>query len=314
MTTDERGRWFRVYARSVRQHPKFRDLTGLELGAWTALRSEAELRDGAMFLDRADATIVLRRRRVPAPARMLDRLLGLCLFDENADGTITVHDRADHDRPKYPSDDPEKVKERVQKHRTERVRNESGNDTETTRYKNETTPTRARSGAGAVSDSVSDSEGGAGGVVTDGIPEGWDAPDAIVAYNAVTGRWPSEKVIEWLNRMSNDHPEEAIAEFLAKCYADDPNLGTLLSRTDTALKLDMHRRNRADELARKKAQAKAEAPHRQKEREATPEEREQAALQRQAIRLGVTLGIPVPTEAEEVRKFVMKHGAKVVSA
>ena len=36
---------------------------------------------------------------------------------------------------------------------------------------------------------------------------------------------------------------------LAKCYADDPNLGTLLSRTDAALKLDQHRRNKADERA-----------------------------------------------------------------
>jgi hypothetical protein len=131
----------------------------------------------------------------------------------------------------------------------------------------------------------------------------------VVAYNDVTGRYPSQKVIEWLNRMSNDHPEEAIAAVLAEQYAEDDNLGTLLSRTDTALKLDAHRRTKADERARAKAKANAEAPHREKEREATPEEREQAALQRQAISIGLKMGVPVPTDAAEVRKFVMKYGS-----
>lgn len=309
MTTDPRGRWFRVYARQIRQHPKFRDLNGLELGAWTALRSEAELRDSATFVDRADALLVLRRRRVPRPAAMLDKMVALGLFDVRDDGSIGVHDREDHDRPRYPSDDPDKVRERVQKHRDSRS-NEPGNDDETTRYENSNdTHVRApESGAGAASDSLSDEEPSR--AREDELPEGWDAPDAIVAYHQITGRYPSDKVIEWLNRLSNDHPEEAIIRFLAEQYAENPNLGTLLSRTETALKLDLHRREKADQRARAQARAKAEEPYRQREREATPEERERAKLQQQAIRIGLRLGIPVPTEADEVRKFVMKHGSE----
>lgn len=307
MTPDPRGRWFRVYARQVRQHPKFRDLNVTQLGAWLVLRSEAELRDGACFTDRAEAILTLRRRHTPRPAAMLDGLVALTLFDVGTDGTLTVHDRQDHDRSTFPSDDPEKVKERVRKHRQKKAETTDGND-ETNRYEesNDSPRARAHSGAGADSVSTSDSDGGSGG---DGVPDDWDAPDAVVAYNEVTGRYPSQKVIEWLNRMSNDHPDEAIARVLGEQYADDDNLGTLLSRTDTALKLDQHRRNKADERARARAKALGEAPHRQKEREATPEERERAELQRQAIGIGLKMGVKVPTDPAEVRKFVMKYGS-----
>lgn len=302
MTRDPRGRWFRVYARQVRQHPKFRDLNAAQLGAWLILRSEAELRDGACFADRTDALATLRRRHTPKAAAMLDGLVSLVLFDVQPDGSIAVHDRADHDRQSFPSDDPDEVRKRVQKHRDRK-----SNDSETSGNEKETTPVRAPSGAGAVSEVIP--EEGSRAREDDEVPEGWDAPDAIVAYHAVTGRYPSDPVVEWLNRMSDDHPEEAIAEFLAKCYAEDPNLGTLLSRTEAALKLDAHRRSKADKAARLAAQLNAEKPHREKEREATPEEREQAALQRKAISIGLKMGVPVPTDPSEVRKFVMKHGS-----
>lgn len=308
MTADPRGRWFRVYARQIRDHDKFRTLTVVELGAWTALRAEAELRDSAIIPDRAEAVLLLRRRKTPRPASVFDRLIELRLFDVDDRGRIVVHDRQDHDRPEYPSDDPEKVRERVRKHRQKEEGNESnessnelGNDS---LQNSNDTHAGALLGLGAVSDSLSDSEGGPGG-----LPDGWDAPDAVVAYHEVTNRYPSGPVIDWLNRLSDDHPEEAIAATLAKCYAADPNLGTLLSRTEAELKLDQHRRNKADERARAKAQKKLEEPFRRQEREATPEERERAKLQQQAIRIGLSMGIEVPTDAEEVRKFVMKHGS-----
>ncbi len=58
----DKGRWFRVYALQLRDHPKFRSLTAVEIGAWTALRSEAELRAGAVIADRAEAILILKRR------------------------------------------------------------------------------------------------------------------------------------------------------------------------------------------------------------------------------------------------------------
>jgi hypothetical protein len=307
VTQDPRGRWFRVYARMVRQHPKFRGLNGFQLGAWLVLRSEAELRDGYCFVDRTDAIAALRRRHIASAGRMLDGLIALALFDIEDDGTITVHDRSDHDRQSFPSDDPDEVRKRVERHRRKKAGNDS-NESVTNGNDKETTPVRAPSGAGAVSEVPTLEEDSRARDDAE-LPVGWDAPDAVIAYHEVTGRYPSEKVIEWLNRLSNDHPEEAIAQVLAEEYLDDNNLGTLLSRTDTALKLDQHRRNKADQRARAQALAKAEAPHREREREATPEEREQAKLQQQAIRIGLTKGLMVPTDPTEVRKFVMKHGS-----
>jgi len=299
MASDPRGRWFRVYARMVGHHRKFRDLSAVELGSWTALRSECELRDGHLLTDKADARLILRRRHVPAAAKVLDRLIELHLFDVAEDGSVSVHDREDHDRPPYPSDDPEKVRERVNRHR-ESKRNEdvtSGNE-------KVTTPVRARSGAGAGDPSLSVPGEGSG----ERVPEGWDNPDVVVAWNNITGRYPSDRVCDWLNRLSNDHPEEAIIRLLAEQWASEPNPRTLLSRTENELKLDAHRRNRAEESARNLARMKAEEPHRRREAEATPEEIERARLQRQAISIGLHRGLPVPTDPREIRKFVMKHG------
>lgn len=93
----DKGRWFRVFPRQVEEHAKFRDLTAVELGAWTALRSAAELRDRALITDQAEAVLILRRRKVSRPAAVLQRLIDLRLFDVDEAGRVAVHDRADHD-------------------------------------------------------------------------------------------------------------------------------------------------------------------------------------------------------------------------
>jgi hypothetical protein len=70
-------------------------------------------------------------------------------------------------------------------------------------------------------------------------------------------------------------------------------------------------RTRAEELAAEKAKQRADRradqAHQREIRQATPEQREQAAYQRAAIRIGLSRGIPTPTDASEVREFVMKH-------
>lgn len=332
MTTDERGRWFRVYARQIGEHPKFRDLTGVELGAWTALRSEAELRDRAMIRDRDEALLILRRRKIPRAGVVLDRLIGLRLFDQDATGSIHVHDREDHDRGDVLPDE-------QQQHRRDHRRVEPTEGCEWCRIERwdrkagkygewvpavvdvEVDSPRGGSTRG-VNPHVdqpqppapaTDTESAPATDTTHTTPDGWndvfDDADSAVAYHAITGRFPSVKVLEWLNRLDNDHPTEAVAAELARQFASDNNLGTLLSRTESGLKLDAHRRQKADERARAKARSAIEAPFRKQEREATPEERERAKLQQQAIRLGLSLGIEVPTDPDEVRKFVMKHGS-----
>lgn len=127
--TDSRGRWFRVYARQVEHHPKFRCLTGVELGAWMALRSACELRDSFLLADRAEALLILRRRRIARPAHILDRLIEARLFDLDDDGSVLVHDRQDHDRPKYPSDEPEETAERKRRSRAVTSRDNDSHDT-----------------------------------------------------------------------------------------------------------------------------------------------------------------------------------------
>lgn len=300
--SDNRGRWFRVYAMQVRDHDKFRALSVVELGAWSALRSEAELRVGHVIADRAEAVVILKRRRCPRAGAVLDELIARRLFDVDPSGRITVHDREDHDRPRFPSDDPDETRRRKQKSRQSRLVTQEGHDTHA----------RALLGLGAdsVSASGSDEDSGSSVETARAVPDGWDAPDAVVAYHDVTGRMPSDTIIDWLNRLSNDHPEEAIAATLAAQWATDPNPRTLMSRTENALKLDVHRRTKAEERARSAAMAKALEPHVKREREATPEEREQAELQRQAIRIGFTRKLEVPTDPAEVRKFVMRYGAE----
>src|SRR5207244_12122193 len=52
MAPDPRGRWFRISARQIRRHPKFRGMTLTELGAWLELRVAIELKDGYLLDDR----------------------------------------------------------------------------------------------------------------------------------------------------------------------------------------------------------------------------------------------------------------------
>lgn len=302
MTKDERGRWFRVYARQVRQHPKFRDLSTLEIGAWTVLRSEAELRDGAAFTDETEAVLMLRRRQCPRPRAMFESLVARRLFDVAPDGTVTVHDRADHDRPTYPSDSPDETRRRKAE---ERARKSQGHEEVTTRDKEGHDSPRARpqAGAGAASDSLSET-GGSGGV----MPEGWET-DCIVTYHALTQRFPKDSVVEWLNELSVAHPEEAINRVMTEEWTKDQDIRTLLGRTETALKLDAHRREKADKKAQAEFQRRLTEEHERKVRESTPEERERAQFQQRAIRIGLRLGVAVPIDPAEVRKFVMAHEA-----
>lgn len=239
--TEDRGRWYRVYPRSIEEHPKFRSLIGVELGAWTALRSAAELRDRAMIQDRAEAVLILRRRKIPRPAAMLDRLIALALFDADDAGRISVHDRADHDRQKFPSDDPEKVRDRVRRHRVT-TGNESGNDDVTTRYINgNDTHVRAPE-SGAEAEEVSVSEGGPGGDWDESVRDGADA------YYSVTGRFPSDRVLTWINRLTKLYSDDLFSRLLSKCYLEDANPRDLLGRVEERCKAIYYRQHK-DEIS-----------------------------------------------------------------
>ena len=324
MSTDK-GRWFRVYARQVREHPKFRDLSGLELGAWTALRAEAELRDRATFIDRDEAVLVLRRRGIPRPGAMLNRLLGLRLFDLSEDGAVVVHDREDHDRGDQPTEQ--------QKHRRDHRRSEPNEGCGwclVERWDRASGPHGAWVDSPVVVDSPQ--------IVASGLPQ-QAAPasspsnsqqpqppatalpaeedSATIACRMLmdSGKWLTnrEYVQEWeaLDKRFGDWVIPEIQPAYAELFATGKVKPWDLKRE---VERRLAERTRAIELGQE--QARAEAANREIEegqrriREATPEEKERADYQRRAIAIGLRLGVQVPTDPAKVREFVEEHSPR----
>jgi hypothetical protein len=152
-----------------------------------------------------------------------------------------------------------------------------------------------------------------GGVGGDELPGEDDSATAACRMFLNGGEWlGNREYVAAFDDMDRRYSAEWVKEEITPAYAD------VLEKRGKVMPWDLRRmvewrlaqRTRADELAREKRDREAiEAPHRQKEREAMPEEKEQAALQRQAIRIGFQTGLKVPTDPADVRKFVMKHGS-----
>ena len=310
MSADPRGRWFRVYARQVRQHAKFREMSIVELGAWTALRAEAELRDGAMFADRDDALLVLRRRKTPKASAVLDRMIALRLFDVCEDGAICVHDRADHDRKEYPSDAPEEVAERQRRSRA----NKSGHESVTSRDgDSHDTPARGEPAEAAPASSTQPAEAAtdAGGW----LAEDQDSVSVVCRMLLDGGRWLGDKdYVKTFTELDRRYSPEWVQAEVQPAYK------AVLQSRGKVLAWDLKRmiefrcaeRARREELGaekaeRERAHAEREAQIRRIE-EATPEQKERAMYQRAAIRISLAHKVPVPTEPDELRAFVDQHG------
>lgn len=301
----DKGRWFRVYALQVRDHAKFQDMTGIELGAWLALRSEAELRAGAVFADRDEAVLVLKRRRIPRPAAVLDRLVGLALFDLDEKGRISVHDRADHDRPQYPSDAPERVAERKRKSRAEQdghedvtTRDGDGHDTHARVQPQPSSP--------ATANSLQPQPSG------DGLPAADDSATLACRYFLNGGTWlgNSEYVAAWeeLDRRFGDWVKPEIPEAYRRLHAENPKVKpwSLVRAVEMALA----ERARFDELERERAEAEAAKAERKRLQEkaaaASEEEKRRASITRRAIGLWLKRrpADPVPSDFDELETWL----------
>ena len=304
MAADPRGRWFRVYARQVRQHPKFRGLSLSELGAWMVLRSEVEILD-APLADREEAMRLLRLRR--GRADVLDRLIEVRLLDELPDGSIAIHDRSDHDRPPAPSDAAEETRKRKQKQRQKASRSVTTRDTPVT------TPTRARprSEAGSGSASVSVSEGGGPG---EGLPSDDDSATIACRQLFDSGKWLSDReyVAAWEDM---DHRYSA-----AWVQAEiTPAFAACLEARGKVLPWDLKRmtEQRLAERSRAEERAREDADRRRSETQAaaqtvevmSPEEQERQGLFRRALALWRERGMrdKVPTDVEELREWIDHH-------
>lgn len=300
---DDRGRWFRVYARQVSHHDKFRHLTGLELGAWLALRSEAELRDSALIADRADAVLILRRRKVPRSKAVLERLIGLRLFDEAEDGTLAVHDRSDHDRQAYPSDEAEAVAERKRKSRAVTTRDMNGHDTRARGQQADPDPAPANSLQPA--DPAAD------------LPADGDSATVACRMFMDGGKWLADpEYVKGWEEMDHRYSSEWVQEEMTPAYAE------LLARGkvrpwDLKRMTDLRcaERARSEEKARQKLEEERQRAQMEelagKRVEMTAEEKERQDLMRRAIRTWKESGMvgDVPTDVSELRAWLESRGA-----
>jgi hypothetical protein len=300
----DKGRWFRVYARQIEEHPKFREMSGLELGAWLALRSAAELRDRAVIRDWDEAVLILRRRRIPNPKAMLQRLVDLTLFDVE-DGRVVVHDRADHDRPQYPSDSPEATAERKR-----RSRAESNGHEDVTSRDGEGHDTHAGVQPQPPSPATANSKPPQPG---EGLPAAEDSATLACRYFVNGGRWlgDAEYVEAWEDldrRFGKEWVRDEIQLAYTRLHSKNPKVKPwVLKHT---VELALAERVRESEIEREQAQAEAARLERERLKEkaesVTDEERRRADITRRAIGLWIKQrpADPVPTDFDELEAWL----------
>lgn len=90
--------------------------------------------------------------------------------------------------------------------------------------------------------------------------EEWDesAKDGADAYYSVTGRFPSDRVLSWINRLTKLYGDELFARLLSKCYLEDGNPRDLLGRVEERCKAIYHRQHK-DEIKAESRRAEMEA-------------------------------------------------------
>lgn len=289
---DSRGSWFRVYSRQVIVHPKFRALTYAELGAWVALRSEADLLGGVAFPDRR-AAIQSLARKPGSSARILDRLIDLRLLDVSADGAIAIHDLADHDRPSYPSDSKEARRERQQRSRSESRPVTNGVTTAHDAREEESREEETRKETEQIAPALPD-ENDPLTIICQLLNTA--APIEDKRYRAKvddqTRRYGAPWVIAAYRQAFSDFVEDA----------ERPSRWDLLHAADKHLAGWV----RAEELRREEAtRAQEEEPH----RELTSEEIERQDLMRKAVGIWVRGGRKgeVPTEIDKLAEWIAEN-------
>ena len=96
-----------------------------------------------------------------------------------------------------------------------------------------------------------------------------NAADPVVRYHELTGRFPSERVREWLNDVASSWGDERTAGALTEAYARDTTHRGLIQRAVDVMNEQEHERERAERERSRTAAADASPPR----PEQTPEER-----------------------------------------
>lgn len=310
MPADPRGRWFRVYSRQVLQHPKFKDLSHAELGAWLDLRSAVDLLDGEPMADRTEAVLRLRRR-TKNPTRLIDRLIAVRLVDELPNGSLAIHDLGDHDK-RTPSDEPEAIRARVTKHRAKKgndVTDAEGNDVTST-------PTRAR---GEAEQNRGDEEADAeADPVLPGLPADDDPLTIICQLLMSTAPIEDKEYRTKVDEQVRRYGKEWVTAAYRQAHHDLVESGDRPKRWDMKRGAEVHLAGwaRAEELRLVEEQRLLEEAEANREPvEQTPEERERQTLMRKAIGIWIRGGRKgkVPESVDELRTWIDANQGSVAA-
>lgn len=332
----DKGRWFRVYPRQVGEHDKFRDLTAVELGAWLALRCEAELRDRAIIRDRAEAVLILRRRKVARPSATLDRLLALRLFDVDEAGRIAVHDRSDHDHEDQTAEqrthrrdhrrvEPEpfctwclieKWDRSVSPHGAWVARDvDVGGDVDSPQPWNVDSPSRQTQPqrTAPATEAESTPRG------PDGLPGEADSATAACRMFLNGGRWlgDAEYVAAW-DELDRTYSAAWVQPNIQPAYADLHVRSPKVKPWDLLRAVEMRCAERARSEEREREHAAADAARAEAERlrkkaeSATEEDKRRASITRRAIGLWIKQRPtePVPTDFDELESWLTANESK----
>lgn len=291
---DQRGSWFRVYSRQVIVHPKFRALTHAELGAWLTLRAEADLLGGVPFPDRRSALQALGRRR-GGSGRILDRLIDLRLLDQDGDGSVEIHDLADHDRPAYPSDSKEarRERQRVSRQQSRTVTN------------GVTTPAHAREEKRREEERREETE-----QTAPAIPDENDPLTVICQLLVSAAPIEDKRYRAKVDDQTRRYGSAWVTASYRQAFRDFLDSGERPSRWDLLHHAEKHLAGwvRAEELRREAAdQARDSSPP----RELTPEEIERQELMRKAIGIWIRGGRKgeVPSNFDDLRAWIENQEA-----
>ena len=247
---------------------------------------------------------------------MVQRMVTLRLFDVEDDGSLVVHDRADHDRPQYPSDSPEAVAERKRRsrqkdegHEEVTTRDDDGHDTHAGVQPQ---PTQA-----ATANSQPPQPTG------DGLPGADDSATKACQLFLNGGRWLGDReYVEAWDDMDRRYGKEWVQSEIQPSYqrlhAENPKVKPWSLKQ--AVELALAARVRQDEIERERAQAEAAKADRKRQEEkaaaASEEDKRRASITRRAIGLWIKRRPtdPVPSDFDELAAWLEENEPKDAAA
>lgn len=223
--------------------------------------------------------------------RFLPNYIAERLLDEDPDGRLLVHDWRDYQRDKTDNTSAERQRRYRERHGGGNGESNGGVTPSVT-----PSPNAPHAGGRAVPVPVSVTPPVDVAALRARRPDDrMDAesePDALTAYHSLTGRFPTGRVLAWLNELAATHGDATVETALAEECQIDSAVHTLLSRTQNRLERDAHAAAKRREQKRREAEAEERARI-----EAMPLEQRQANIARLRGEL-TKIGLIGPLPAE----------------